>query len=146
MNDIKFTLSNGVEVPGIGYGTYAPNDTKTETYNSVHNALKTGYRHLDCASHYGNEDAIGDAINDFLKERSDVTRKDLFITTKIWSHLHGEENVKYSLQDSLEKLKLDYVDLLLLHWPIAVEKDDSYPPQPKLGPDGKVSPPYPYRY
>lgn len=138
MGDINFTLSNGVEVPAIGYGTYAPFEEKGDTYKSALNALRIGYRHIDCASHYGNEDAIGDAIADFLKERPSLSRKDLFITTKVWSHLHGEDGVQLSLNGSLSKFKLDYVDLLLIHWPIAIERDDKNPPEPKIGPDGKI--------
>lgn len=138
MKDTVFTLANGVEVPGLGYGTFAPKDSSAESYKSTLKALELGYRHLDCAWYYGNEGAIGDAIADFLKARPDLSRKDLFVSTKVWNHLHGEEGVKWSLNDSLKNLKLDYVDMFLLHWPIAAEKDDSDPPQPKLGPDGKV--------
>lgn len=136
--EVAFRLVNGVKVPGLGYGTFAPKDSQEESYKATSKALELGYRHLDCAWAYGNESAIGEAIADFLKSRPDVKREDLFITTKVWSHLHGTEGVKWSLNDSLKNLKLDYVDLFLLHWPIAVEPNNGNPPQPLLGPDGKV--------
>ncbi|TKA69656.1 Glycerol 2-dehydrogenase (NADP(+)), partial [Cryomyces minteri] len=95
----------------------------------------TGYRHLDCAWFYQNEGEVGDAVRDFLKENSHVKRSDIFICTKVWNHLHEPDEVKWSIQNSLENLKVDYVDLFLVHWPIAAEKDDKN--MPKLGPDGK---------
>ncbi|KAF2191066.1 aldehyde reductase 1 [Zopfia rhizophila CBS 207.26] len=130
-----FTLNNGVQIPAIGFGTFANEGARGETYRAVLHALKTGYRHLDCAWFYQNEDEVGDAIQDFLASHPSVKRKDLFITTKVWNHLHEPEEVKWSCENSLEKLKLDYVDLFLIHWPIAAERDESN--MPKLGPDGK---------
>ncbi|PKS06073.1 hypothetical protein jhhlp_007907 [Lomentospora prolificans] len=132
---ITFKLSNGVVIPGLGFGTFSSEGSKGEAYAAVLHALRTGYRHLDCAWFYQNEDEIGDAIRDFLAERKDVKRSDLFITTKVWNHLHEEDEVKWSLNNSLEKLQLDYVDLFLIHWPIAAEKTDDN--MPKLGSDGK---------
>lgn len=97
-------------------------------------ALKTGYRHLDCAWFYQNEDEVGDAVQDFLKE-SGLKRSDIFICTKVWQHLHEPEEVKWSLQSSLEKLNTDYVDLLLVHWPIAAVSDEKH--RPKLNEKGQ---------
>jgi diketogulonate reductase-like aldo/keto reductase len=94
--------------------------------------------HLDCAWFYQNEGEIGDAIHDFLKENPNVKREDIFVTTKVWNHLHEPDEVKWSFEDSLKKLRLDYVDAYLIHWPIAAEKDTATM-QPKIGPDGKVS-------
>lgn len=130
-----FTLNNGVKIPAIGFGTFANEGAKGETYRAVTHALKTGYRHLDCAWFYQNEDEVGDAVQDFLSSTPSVKRSDLFITTKVWNHLHEPEEVKWSMEDSLKKLKTDYVDLYLVHWPIAAEKDDNY--MPKIGADGK---------
>lgn len=79
---------------------------------------------MDCAWFYQNEDEVGEAIQDFLKENSSVKRSDLFIVTKVWNHLHEPEEVKWSIEDSLKKLKTDYIDLFLVHWPIAVESDE----------------------
>lgn len=133
-----FTLFNGVKIPALGFGTFSSQGQSGEAYNAVIHALRTGYRHLDCAWYYLNEQEIGKAIKDFLKERPDVKREDLFVTTKVWNHLHEPEDVKWSLNDSLKRLQLDYVDLFLVHWPIASYKDPATM-QPKLGADGKVS-------
>lgn len=140
MSDGKtFKLSNGVEIPAVGFGTFSSEGSKGEAYAAVIHALRTGYRHLDCAWFYLNEDEIGDAIRDFLKENPAVKRSDLFICTKVWNNLHEFDEVKWSLENSLKMLQLDYVDLFLIHWPIAAENTEDN--QPKLGPDGKVSEP-----
>lgn len=137
MSDGKtFTLSNGVTIPAVGFGTFANEGAKGETYKAVTHALRVGYRHLDCAWYYLNEDEVGDAVQDFLKENTSVKREDIFITTKVWNHLHRYEDVLWSLENSLQKLKTSYVDLFLVHWPIAAEKDGQE--KPKIGPDGKV--------
>ncbi|RYP52542.1 hypothetical protein DL768_002369 [Monosporascus sp. mg162] len=134
-NKTTFTLNNGVKIPGLGFGTFASEGAKGETYKAVKCALEVGYRHLDCAWFYQNEDEIGEAIRDFLKENPSVKREDLFIATKVWNHLHEPEEVEWSLENSLKHLGLDCVDLFLVHWPIAAEKDDNY--MPKIGQDGK---------
>lgn len=134
---ISFKLYNGVSMPGVGFGTFANEGVKGETYKAVLHALRTGYRHLDCAWHYANEDEVGQAIQDFLKENPAVKRQDIFVTTKVWNHLHRYDDVIWSLNDSLRKLQLDYIDLFLVHWPIAAEKESQE--KPKIGPDGKVS-------
>jgi hypothetical protein len=135
-NGKTYTLSNGVKIPAVGFGTFASEGSKGETYNAVMCALRTGYRHLDCAWYYLNEDEVGDGIRDFLKENPSVKREDIFVCTKVWNHLHRYDDVLWSIDDSLKRLKLDYVDLFLVHWPIAAEKDGQ--DKPKLGPDGKV--------
>lgn len=132
-----FKLNNGVTIPGVGFGTFASEGSKGESYNATLHALRTGYRHLDCAWFYQNEEEIGDAIRDFLKENSSVKRGDIFVCTKVWNHLHRYEDVIWSIENSLKRLQLDYVDLFLVHWPIAAEKETQE--QPKIGPDGKVS-------
>ncbi|KAI8624341.1 Aldo/keto reductase [Xylariaceae sp. FL1651] len=130
-----FTLNNGVKIPALGFGTFASEGSKGESYKAVKCALEAGYRHLDCAWFYHNEDEVGEAIRDFLKENPSVKREDLFITTKVWNHLHEPEEVRWSLEDSLRNLGLDYVDLFIVHWPIAAERNADY--TPKLGADGK---------
>lgn len=132
---VSFKTKNGVTIPGVGFGTFANEGSKGETYKAVRHALEVGYRHLECAWFYANEDEVGQAIQDFLKENPSVKREDLFVTTKVWNHLHRYDDVLWSLEDSLKNLQLDYVDLYLVHWPIAAEKDENH--QPKLGPDGK---------
>ncbi|PYH99068.1 aldo/keto reductase family protein [Aspergillus ellipticus CBS 707.79] len=131
----SFTLSNGVKIPGVGFGTFASEGSKGETYRAVTVALETGYRHLDCAWFYLNEDEVGDAVKDFLKTNPSVKREDIFITTKVWNHLHRPEDLVWSVENSLKKLQLDYIDLYLIHWPIASEKETQE--TPKIGPDGK---------
>lgn len=131
----EFTLNNGVKIPGLGFGTFASEGSEGESYRATKKALEVGYRHLDCAWFYQNEGEVGQAIRDFLKENSNVKREDIFVCTKVWNHLHKPEDVKWSFNDSLKKLGLDYVDLYLVHWPIAAERTGDY--QPKLGADGK---------
>ncbi|EED24230.1 glycerol dehydrogenase (GldB), putative [Talaromyces stipitatus ATCC 10500] len=136
MSDGKtFTLQNGVKIPAVGFGTFANEGAKGETYKAVTHALRIGYRHLDCAWFYLNEDEVGDAVQDFLKENPSVKREDIFICTKVWNHLHRYDDVIWSFENSLKNLKVDYIDLFLVHWPIAAEKDEKR--MPKIGPDGK---------
>ncbi|KAF1947798.1 Aldo/keto reductase [Clathrospora elynae] len=134
-NQKTYTLSNGVTIPAVGFGTFANEGATGETYAAVTVALKTGYRHLDCAWFYQNEGEVGDAVRDFLAQNPSVTRKDLFICTKVWNHLHSPDEVAWSLDQSLSKLRMDYIDAFLVHWPIAAEKNDAY--MPKIGADGK---------
>ncbi|KAK4224130.1 NADP-dependent oxidoreductase domain-containing protein [Podospora fimiseda] len=130
-----YTLNNGVKIPAVGFGTFANEGAKGETYRAVLKALEVGYRHLDCAWFYKNEDEVGDALRDFLAKNPNVSRKDIFICTKVWNHLHEPEDVKWSFQNSCDNLKVDYIDLFLVHWPIAAEKNADN--TVKIGPDGK---------
>ena len=104
------TLSNGVKMPALGYGTFTMSNEETE--RCVLEAIKTGYRLIDTAQAYGNEEAVGEAI-----KMSGVDRKDLFITTKVWISNYGYEKAKMSVEESLKKMQLDYLDLVLLHQP-----------------------------
>ncbi|KAI1648273.1 Aldo/keto reductase [Daldinia loculata] len=135
INQQTFTLNNGVKIPAIGFGTFANEGAKGETYKAVTAALEVGYRHLDCAWFYKNEAEVGEALRDFLAKNKSVKREDIFICTKVWQHLHEPDEVKWSLENSLQNFGLDYVDLFLIHWPIAAERDDTY--MPKIGADGK---------
>lgn len=130
-----YTLNNGVTIPAVGFGTFASEGNPGQTYTAAIEALKAGYRHLDCAWFYQNEGEVGEAVRDFLKDNTSVKRSDLFICTKVWNHLHEPEEVKWSLNNSLEKFGLDYVDLFLVHWPIAAEKDEHN--MPKLNEKGQ---------
>lgn len=104
------TLNNGVKMPILGYGVY---QTPAEgTKKCVLDALNTGYRSIDTAQAYGNEAGVGDAVAE-----SGIARDEMFITTKIWITNAGYENAKKSIDESLKKLKSDYVDLLLIHQP-----------------------------
>ncbi|MEI5994286.1 aldo/keto reductase [Candidatus Enterococcus mansonii] len=104
-------LNNDVEMPILGFGTYQITDPK-EAEQAVIDAIKAGYRHIDTAQSYMNEQAVGWGI-----AASGVPREDLFITTKIWVENVSYEGVKTSFQRSLDRLNMDYVDLLLLHQP-----------------------------
>ncbi|KAH8682629.1 NADP-dependent oxidoreductase domain-containing protein [Xylariales sp. PMI_506] len=130
-----YTLSNGVVMPAVGFGTFANEGSKGESYKAVICALEAGYRHLDCAWFYKNEEEVGQGIRDFLKANPSVKREDLFICTKAWNHHHKPEDVKWAFQNSLQNFGLDYIDLYLVHWPIAAEKDENN--EPKIGADGK---------
>ncbi len=110
-----FVLSNGVKVPCIGYGTYLTPDGEVAK-NSVMEALKVGYRHVDTAFAYGNESAVGEGI-----KASGVKREDIFVTTKHWVTMRGYEKATEAIDISLKNLGLDYLDLYLIHWP-CVEK------------------------
>ena len=105
-------LSNGLKMPILGYGVYQV--TKEECERCVLDALKAGYRSIDTAQSYFNEEEVGNAI-----EKSGVPREEIFLTTKVWIEHYGYENTKASVLESMRKLKTDYLDLCLLHQPFA---------------------------
>lgn len=105
------TLNNGLHMPLLGFGVYQINDA-AECERSVYDALSTGYRLIDTAAAYGNEEAVGKAI-----QRSGVAREDLFITTKLWIQDAGYERTKPAFERSLRRLQLEYLDLFLIHQP-----------------------------
>ncbi|MFL0373039.1 aldo/keto reductase [Paenibacillus amylolyticus] len=107
----KVTLNNGVEMPILGFGVYQISDAN-ECEQSVYDALMAGYRLIDTAAAYLNEEAVGRAIN-----RSGVPREEIFLTTKVWIQDAGYENTKKAFAKSLEKLQVDYLDLYLIHQP-----------------------------
>ena len=106
-----FTLANGIKIPVIGFGTWQTPDGDV-AYQSVLDALKAGYRHIDTAAAYGNEASVGRAIKD-----SGIPREELFVTSKLWNDSHSYEAAKIALDKSLDLLGLDYLDLYLIHWP-----------------------------
>lgn len=106
------TLSNGVKMPILGYGVYQV--TKEECERCVLDALETGYRHIDTAQAYFNEEEVGNAI-----QKSGIPREEIFLTTKVWIEHYGYEQAKASVMESLRKLKTDYIDLVLLHQPFS---------------------------
>lgn len=110
MNKCTFTLNNGYEIPKFGFGTYLAED-KT-LIESVKIAINSGYRLIDTAAFYNNESALGFAIKD-----SEINRNELFITSKVWNTDRGYKQTKLAFEKSLNNLKLDYLDLYLIHWP-----------------------------
>src|SRR5256885_1037383 len=108
----KITLNNGVEMPILGFGVFQvpPEDTE----GVVSDALSVGYRHLDTAASYGNEEAVGRAVRS-----SGIPRDELFITTKLFVQRPGEANARAAFERSLERLGLDHVDLYLIHQPLS---------------------------
>lgn len=110
-----FKLYNGVEIPCIGYGTYKTPNSE-EGYQIIVDAIHAGYRHIDTAQGYNNEELIGRAMKE-----SGIPRSEFFITTKIANINQGYQSTLDSFEESLQKLDTTYVDLLLIHWPIAVD-------------------------
>lgn len=105
------TLNNGIKMPLVGFGTFQLTD-KNECEKSIVSAIHAGYRMIDTAQAYGNEEYVGNAI-----KACGVEREELFITTKLWFRNYEKTDAEKSLNDSLMKLQLDYADMVLLHWP-----------------------------
>ena len=114
------TLSNGVKIPSIGFGTWQTPEGEAAA-EAVRTAIEAGYRHIDTAQAYGNEKSVGDGIR-----RSGINRCDLFVTTKLTNDNHTYEITKSSFEQSLKDLGLDYVDLFLIHWPRPMKFRDNW--------------------
>jgi len=118
-------LSNGNEIPQIGFGTF-DNTDKSELVRSIEVAIESGYRHFDCAWLYQNEELIGDTFKNCI-EKGMVKREELFITSKLWSTFHQPKDVKPIFMETLKNLKLDYLDLYLMHLPCGFKNDGRNP-------------------
>ncbi|GEK88449.1 Aldo/keto reductase [Alkalibacterium putridalgicola] len=105
-----YQMNNGLTIPKVGFGTWQAKDN--EAKQSVLWALEAGYRHIDTAQGYNNEEEVGEAIKE-----SGVKREEIFLTTKLHNKKHGYDNTVEALNDSLNKLDTDYIDLVLIHWP-----------------------------
>ena len=129
---MNFKLNNGVLIPAVGLGTWRSREE--DAYNAVLHAIKEGYRHIDTAAIYGNEEAVGRAIKD-----SNIPREELFITTKLWNTDQGFETTLEACNASLQKLGLEYVDLYLIHWFKGYDNMiDSYRAMEELYKAGKI--------
>jgi diketogulonate reductase-like aldo/keto reductase len=124
------TLSDGNKMPLLGLGTWQ--STAGDVKAAVKHAIKVGYRHVDCASLYGNEKEIGEALSEAMKEYG-VTREELFITSKLWNNKHHPDDVETQCRKTLTDLGLDYLDLYLIHWPFAYQRGDEEFPADNQG-------------
>jgi diketogulonate reductase-like aldo/keto reductase len=127
----KISLNNGAdEIPALGFGTLISNPNATK--EAVELALAAGFRQFDCAERYRNEEQVGEAIQGVLKGGK-VTRKDVFVGTKLWNNNHRPERVKPAFEASLKRLQLDYVDLYSTHTPFAFKAGDEQDPRDENG-------------
>ncbi|MEH6986894.1 aldo/keto reductase [Cytobacillus firmus] len=134
MKDISgtLTLNNGVEMPQFGLGVYKV-EKGLQIENTVKDAINIGYRLIDTAAFYENEEGVGKAIKE-----SGVPREELFITTKVWNTDQGYDQTLHAFDNSMKKLGLDYIDLYLIHWPVKGKYLETWRALEKLYKDGKV--------
>jgi diketogulonate reductase-like aldo/keto reductase len=127
----KIHLAHGSgELPAVGFGTLIPDPFVTKQATKA--ALETGFRHLDCAERYRNEEVVGDAMQEAFKAGT-LRREDLFVTTKLWNSNHRAERVKPAFDASCRRLQLDYLDCYLIHTPFAFQPGDEQDPRDERG-------------
>ena len=127
----RLPLSHGGGfMPALGFGTLIPDSA--ETISATRNALAAGFRHFDCAERYRNESAVGEALQaELAAER--IGREDIFVTTKLWNTNHRPERVEPAFKASLDRLRLNYLDLYLIHTPFAFQPGDEQDPRDRNG-------------
>jgi len=118
--DKKITLMNGTKIPCIGFGTWQTPDGTVAT-KAVKTAIQLGYRHIDTAAIYGNEKSVGEGIH-----QSGIARENLFVTSKVWNANRGYDKTIAAFNQSLNDLKLDYLDLYLIHWPASANQFENW--------------------
>lgn len=126
------TLNNNVNMPGFGLGVYKVEEGDT-VIDAVSSALDVGYRLIDTAGFYDNEEGVGQAIRE-----SGIPREEIFVTSKVWNDKQGYESTLKAYDESLEKLGLDYLDLYLIHWPVSGKFKDTWRAMEKINQEGKV--------
>jgi alcohol dehydrogenase (NADP+) len=124
MNVPSYKLNNGCVLPGLGLGTWKSEEGQVAT--AIKEAVRCGYRHIDCAYMYGNQKEIGQALKECFQEGL-CKREDLFITSKLWNDSHHFNDVGNELQQTLDELQLDYLDMYLIHWPVCLKKGTGFP-------------------
>ncbi|MGE7763088.1 aldo/keto reductase [Peribacillus sp. NPDC097895] len=130
------TLHNGVKMPGFGLGVFKVEEGP-ELVNAVKVAIKHGYRSVDTAAIYGNEEGVGQGIREGLKEAG-ISREEIFVTSKVWNADLGYESTIAAYETSLQKLGLEYLDLYLIHWPVEGKYKDAWKALETLYKEGKV--------
>ncbi|SMY19805.1 unnamed protein product [Zymoseptoria tritici ST99CH_1A5] len=126
MSGTTFTLNTGARIPAVGLGTWQ--SSPGEVKKAVAHALKSGYKHIDCAFVYGNEAEVGEGLKEAFE--AGIKREEIFITSKLWCSHHRK--AEQGLDESLRRLGLDYVDLYLMHWPVPMNPNGNDPLFPKL--------------
>lgn len=129
------TLNNGLKMPILGLGTWKSKVGEVEA--AVKKALEVGYRHIDCAYIYGNENEVGQGLK-YAFEELKIARQDIFVTSKLWNIFHDPKDVEEACQRSLKSLGLDYLDLYLIHWPTGFKNLDGGKTNFPTNPDGSV--------
>jgi diketogulonate reductase-like aldo/keto reductase len=131
LRESRIALTNGSgAIPAVGFGTLIPD--LLETKRATKAALEVGYRHLDCAERYLNEEAVGDALREAF-DAGTVTREDMFVTTKLWNTNHRPDRVRPAFDASCRRLQVDYVDCYLIHTPYAFAPGDDQDPRDEHG-------------
>lgn len=134
LSDLRLTrmpLNNGSgQMPALGFGTLIPN--MAETVAATRDALEAGFRHFDCAERYRNESGVGEALQAGLATKG-IAREDIFVTTKLWNTNHRPERVEPAFEASLDRLRLEYLDLYLIHTPFAFQPGDEQDPRDQNG-------------